>query len=206
MSTSTQSLQQIREAMANTNDLFNTEVFGKRNFDALDNIYTVNARILPPGAPLIEGRAAIKEFWSKMIPSVNATSAVLESVDVMPAGDSVIEIGRAVLTVEPEGQAASQMEVNTWCTGSWKTAAGSGTSISGIRIPEIDDPLSSYLWLEWIVQFRSRRCESGYPSSRVVCERVGKHEPRPRTPDSRNPLLQNLQYTLFPQRIKSALL
>ncbi|MBV9499895.1 MAG: nuclear transport factor 2 family protein, partial [Acidobacteriaceae bacterium] len=60
MSTSAKSaLDQIRLAMASTNDLFNTEVFGKRNFDALDDIYTSNARILPPGSPMISGRAAI---------------------------------------------------------------------------------------------------------------------------------------------------
>jgi ketosteroid isomerase-like protein len=111
MSTPTQSLQQIREAMADTNGLFNAEVFGKRNFAALDNIYTANARILPPGAPMIAGRAAIKNFWSNMVQSANAKSAVLESVDVMPSGDGVVEIGRAVLTVQPDGQAASQMEV-----------------------------------------------------------------------------------------------
>src|SRR5215813_6793540 len=111
MSTSTQSLQQIREAMADTNNLFNAEVFGKRNFDALDNIYTANARILPPGAPMIAGRAAIKDFWTAMVQSASARSAVLESVDVMPAGDGAVEIGRAVLTIEPEGQAASQMDV-----------------------------------------------------------------------------------------------
>jgi hypothetical protein len=33
-------LNQIKAPMAATNDLFNTQVFGKRNFDALDNIYT----------------------------------------------------------------------------------------------------------------------------------------------------------------------
>jgi ketosteroid isomerase-like protein len=111
MSTSAQSLQQIRLAMADTNDLFNAEVFGKRNYDALDNIYTSGARILPPGAPMIAGRAAIKEFWATMIQSANAKSAVLESVDVMPAGDGVVEIGRVVLTVEPDGHAAAEIEV-----------------------------------------------------------------------------------------------
>jgi ketosteroid isomerase-like protein len=111
MFTSAQSLQQIRAAMMDTNDLFNAEVFGKRNFDALDNIYTSDARILPPGAPMIAGRAAIKEFWSTMIQSANAKSAVLESVDVMPAGDGAVEIGRAILTVEPDGHAAAQIEV-----------------------------------------------------------------------------------------------
>ena len=110
MSTPAQSLQQIRLAMADTNDLFNAEVFGKRNYDALDNIYTSDARILPPGAPMIAGRTAIKDFWATMIRMANAKSAVLESVDVMLAGDDAVEIGRAVLTVEPDGQTA-QIEV-----------------------------------------------------------------------------------------------
>jgi len=103
---------QIRLAMASTNDLFNTEVFGRRNFEALDRIYTAEARILPPGAPMISGREDIKKFWRDLIQSVNAVSAVLTSEQVIPAGDGIVEIGRAVLTVEPEGRgAASAMEV-----------------------------------------------------------------------------------------------
>ena len=48
---------EIKLAMAKTNDLFNTGVFAKKNYDALDRIYTADA---------------------------NATSAVLESIEVMP--------------------------------------------------------------------------------------------------------------------------
>ncbi len=102
---------QMKRAMAEVNDLFNREVFGRRNFQALDDIYTANARILPPGAEMISGTQAIKRFWSEMIQSTNAKSAVLTSVDVMPAGDGVVEIGRAALTVEPAGQAAAEIEV-----------------------------------------------------------------------------------------------
>ncbi len=104
-------LDEVKLAMAETNDLFNVEVFGKRNFDALDRIYTSDARILPPGAPMVTGRESIKKFWSELIQSVNAKSAVLSSVDVMPAGDGVVEIGSATLTVEPQGQSATQMEL-----------------------------------------------------------------------------------------------
>jgi hypothetical protein len=50
MSAPQPALSQIRAAMATTNNLFNTEVFGKRNFQALDSVYTANATILPPGA------------------------------------------------------------------------------------------------------------------------------------------------------------
>jgi ketosteroid isomerase-like protein len=104
-------LEEIRRGMTKTNDLFHTEVFGKRNFDALDEIYTTNARILPPGAPMISGRKGIREFWSNLIDSTNAQSAVLASVDVLPAGEDAIEIGRATLRMEPEGQPPTDIEV-----------------------------------------------------------------------------------------------
>ena len=89
--------------MASTNEIFNREVFGKRNLAAFDDIYTADARILPPGAPMISGREGIKAFWGSAIESLKATSAVLSSVDVMQAGDDIVEIGKAVLTIEPEG-------------------------------------------------------------------------------------------------------
>jgi len=113
MSSSAQpALQQIPVAMSKTNDLFKTEVFGKRNFDALDEIYTANARILPPGALMISGRKGIKDFWSNLIQSVNAKSAALASVDLVWAGeDDAIEIGRATLSIQPEGQPPSDLEV-----------------------------------------------------------------------------------------------
>lgn len=104
-------LNQIKLAMASTNDLFNAEVFRKRNFAALDQIYTADARVLPPGAPMVSGRPAIKQFWSNLIHSVNAKSAVLTSVDVIPSGDGIVEIGRAVLGMEPEGQGPAELVV-----------------------------------------------------------------------------------------------
>ena len=103
-------LEHVKSAMAATNAIFNDEVFAKRNFSALDDIYTDGARILPPGAPMIEGREAIRKFWSDFVVSVNATAGVLSSVDVMPAGDGVVEIGKAVLTINPSGEPA-QVEV-----------------------------------------------------------------------------------------------
>ena len=101
----------IRQGMAKTNELFNAEVFGKRNFAALDQIYTRDARILPPGAPMISGRPEIKGFWFDMIRSFNAKAAVLQSVDLLPAGDGVLEIGKATLTVELSGQPETQFDV-----------------------------------------------------------------------------------------------
>jgi len=104
-------LEAIKLAMASTNQLFHDEVFGRRNLAALDDIYTKDARILPPGAPMIAGREAIKAFWGNVIESLNATSAELASVDVMAAGDGVVEIGKATLIAAPQGQPAAQMDV-----------------------------------------------------------------------------------------------
>ena len=101
----------IKRRMAETNQLFNDEVFARRNFDALDHIYTADARILPPGAPMISGRTAIKKFWSDLVQGAHAVGAELSSVDVMAAGDGAVEIGRAVLTVAPPGQSQASMEV-----------------------------------------------------------------------------------------------
>jgi len=60
---------------------------------------------------MISGREGIKKFWSDLVQSANPKSAVLTSVDIMPAGDGFVEIGRATLTVEPQGQAAAQMDI-----------------------------------------------------------------------------------------------
>jgi ketosteroid isomerase-like protein len=111
MSTAQQSMQPIQQAMAATNDLFNREVFGNRNFAALRDIYTRDASILPPGAEMISSREAIQRFWTDLVQSASATSAILTSVDVMPAGDGAVEIGKATLTLAPPGQAQIHMEV-----------------------------------------------------------------------------------------------
>ena len=101
MSAVQQSAQQ--QAMANTNDLFNRELFGKRNFAVLDDIYTRDARILPPGGEMISGREAIRKFWSDLVQSANATSAFWPAWKLMPAGDCAVEIGKATLTIAHQG-------------------------------------------------------------------------------------------------------
>ncbi|MDQ2841827.1 MAG: nuclear transport factor 2 family protein [Acidobacteriota bacterium] len=104
-------MQEIKLAMAAINDLLNIEVFGKRNLDALDKIYTAEARILPPGGPMISGRGNIKTFWSNRIEALSASSVAIDTIEVMPAGDGAIEIGCATLTAVPAGQATVRTQV-----------------------------------------------------------------------------------------------
>ena len=101
----------IRAAMRATNSLFTTEIFAKGNMEAFDHIYTRDARILPPGGAMVVGRVAIKNFWSEFIHAAHATGATLETLEATVAGDSVIEIGKAVLTVQAPGQHPAHAEV-----------------------------------------------------------------------------------------------
>jgi ketosteroid isomerase-like protein len=111
----------VAAAMRQTNDLFNIEVSGKRNFGLLDKVYTADARILPPGAPMMEGREAIRGFWQQAIAAMDVKSVVLSTVDAQMAGDGVVEIGRAVLTTNT-GQEVAVKYVVHWKQedGVWK--------------------------------------------------------------------------------------
>ena len=82
------------------NQIFETEVIGKRDMAALDRVYTADARILPPGAPMINGLGNIRGFWQAAIESLNPTSGGLESLSLEVMGDTAVEVGRATLKSE----------------------------------------------------------------------------------------------------------
>jgi ketosteroid isomerase-like protein len=99
--------------MRRTNAVFEVEVVGKRNFAALDRVYTSHARALPPGAPMVEGREAIKTFWKQAISGRGITGAKLTIVEAEEAGDGVVEIGRADLALS-NGQTVDVKYVVHW--------------------------------------------------------------------------------------------
>jgi ketosteroid isomerase-like protein len=104
-------IHDLQLAMSSVNVLFDTEVCAKRNIAALDDVYTADARILPPGAPMISGRDAIKQFWSDAIHALDAKSIVLRSIDVMPVGDAVVEIGAATIATGAGAQVEAKYVV-----------------------------------------------------------------------------------------------
>jgi ketosteroid isomerase-like protein len=108
--------------MAATNEVFCSDVVGRRNFAALDNVYTSGARILPPGGPMLSGREAIKTFWAGLVQSTNAETVTLTSVEVIPSGDGIVEIGRATLTFAGSPDAMEAKYVVYWRQedGRWK--------------------------------------------------------------------------------------
>jgi ketosteroid isomerase-like protein len=111
----------IRKAMQQTNELFNTEVVKKGNFDALDRIYTTNARVLPPGADLTRGRDQIKEFWRHAIPGLGVKEARLTTTETEKNGNGILEIGTVQLTLTGDKIVTSKYVVY-WVkeNGTWK--------------------------------------------------------------------------------------
>ncbi len=86
-------------AMRKTNDLFCNTAVRLRDMSVLDHVYTPEAQILPPGAEMIQGPAEIKSFWVQAVSALDIKDARLTTVSAEMAGDTVIEIGRAALTL-----------------------------------------------------------------------------------------------------------
>ena len=117
----------ILRGMRETNDLFCAKAIRSRDMNALDRVYTPDAHILPPGADMIQGIVDIKSFWLKAITGLDVKDASLTTVSAESAGDTVVEIGRAELTLA-SGQIVPvkyvvhwkrQGEVWKWHTDIW---------------------------------------------------------------------------------------
>jgi ketosteroid isomerase-like protein len=106
--------------MSRTNRIFEACV-AARDLSGLDDVYTSDARILPPGGDMITGRPAILQFWQGAIEALNVSSVELETVDCEQSGDTIWEIGRATLHVA-QAPAAHAKYVVIWKreAGAWK--------------------------------------------------------------------------------------
>ena len=71
-----------------------------KDFAALGFFYEEGARLLMPGAPMVEGRAAIQSAQQRMIEG-GVQSLRHDVIDIIEAGDLTIEIGRYTLTIQP---------------------------------------------------------------------------------------------------------
>ena len=119
----------LPDAMRETNDLFCSTVIRLRDMDALDRVYTPDAHILPPGADIIHGLDAIKSFWRQTITNLDVRDASLTTVSAASAGDTVVETGRAELTLAGGQIVAIKYVVHwkyhdgvwKWHTDTWNT-------------------------------------------------------------------------------------
>lgn len=90
---------------------------------AAQEAYADDARILPPGAPMIVGRENIAEFWHTAAQQLRIQRVKLETAELSVHGDWAHEIGQATLSLAG-GQEVACKYVVIWkgVDGSWKFA------------------------------------------------------------------------------------
>jgi len=116
----TLTMTDILKSMRATNAVFNDEVVAKGNVGALEQVYTADARVLPPGAEMVTGRPAIQQFWAGAINALGLRSAALTTIDAMPAGEGIVEIGRADLQTAGGGVTVKYVVFWKQEDGRWK--------------------------------------------------------------------------------------
>jgi ketosteroid isomerase-like protein len=82
------------------------KAYNEKNADAVAALYTEDAQLLPPGPPVVNGRAAIRDFWANDIATSNSTFAI---------------------TAEASGLAGDW----AWRSGPWKATAADGSGATG---------------------------------------------------------------------------
>ena len=103
------------------------DAFKRGDMDAVSDVYTRDAQLLPPDSAIVRGRTAIKEFWTGAR-QMGIREASLETLDFHQAGDTGYEIGLYTLRIQPDGGDESQAEgkyVVVWrrdADGAWKWA------------------------------------------------------------------------------------
>ena len=103
----------MRQGIDRTNRGFE-EAMGRGDAaGAARETYTTDARILPPGAPMVQGRDAIAQFWTAAVQQMGIAGVRLNTLDLQPMGDGAVEIGRGVITLAG-GQSVEAKYVVVW--------------------------------------------------------------------------------------------
>jgi len=90
------------------------------DMDALVAMYTEDARLLPPNAPLAQGRAAVQASFQGMMD--DGLKGELETVEARVAGDMGYRLGTYVI-IAPDGSAVDRGKyIETWRNegGTWR--------------------------------------------------------------------------------------
>src|SRR3954451_25345466 len=88
----------IRQAIEERNREF-VAAFNRGDAAGVAANYTEDARVLPPGAPMVRGRQAIEQFWQSIM-SIGVREVDLQTEDVEATGDLAYEFGAATLKIQ----------------------------------------------------------------------------------------------------------
>ena len=96
--------------------------------NALANTYTADGVLLPPNAPIMRGREAVRAFWSAFVGSATALDLTLMPTEVQQAGDLAVEMGQYRLHMTPKSASTAINDEGKYLVewrkvdGQWKIA------------------------------------------------------------------------------------
>ena len=107
--------------IAATNRAFE-EAVRKGDVERLAQLYTKDAMALPPDAPIVRGRDAIKDLWAGVIRDMALKDVKLQTLELEIAGEMACEVGEGRLTLEPPSSAPTTVVVKYIVV--WKRESG----------------------------------------------------------------------------------
>ena len=89
--------QEIRQVHAHYMNACN-----RQDAEAVARLYTEGARMLPPNRNILQGRAAVSDFWREVFDG-GIKKVELEAVELEAGTDIAYEVGQYTLWIEPAG-------------------------------------------------------------------------------------------------------
>ena len=96
-------MSDIRAAIEATDREFES-AFKRTDATAIAELYTTDAKLLPPNMEMMRGKEAARAFWQGAI-DMGCKEASLEIMEIEKLGEMVLEIGKYTLVIQPaEGE------------------------------------------------------------------------------------------------------
>jgi ketosteroid isomerase-like protein len=89
----------VRKQIDAVNRQFEAAV-AKGDVPAAVKAYSKNGRVMPPGAPMAQGHAALEAYWKSAAQQLGIQSVRLETIDLEILDSTAIEVGRARLATK----------------------------------------------------------------------------------------------------------
>ena len=94
-------MENVRNLIASANQKF-MDAFSRADAAGIAALYTDDAKLLPPGSPMMTGKDAIQSFWQGAM-DMGIKEAKLEIVAVESADNLAYEVSRFALSGEQQG-------------------------------------------------------------------------------------------------------
>jgi ketosteroid isomerase-like protein len=106
------------QAIAAVNRKFE-EAVSRGDLAAACEVYTPDAKLLPPDAAMVTGRGAIQNFWQQAVGALGLKRVQLKTVQLTVSGEAAYEIGEAALDLQSGSATAKYVVV-------WRRGVHSG--------------------------------------------------------------------------------